>query len=436
MSEIVTNLFLNISKYTALAPLTVSNVGELSKRSISFSKDINNVSIDSDIDVSVFSAYSLAGNGTSTDRTLDNTDLVNIRAVLRHYYEEIEASAVTISKTDMIADFVATFPGIGDLSFDTVVQSATGKNYYAYFTFSYTVSGTRRMYNVWCANSVFESTYPLVQYTVVPLFDNLADFWKTPLTVISDIEASDAYEHAQRVQDTIGEYPATGVVWLDFSYVNPDSPSINKNTKWAVIHYGAATSSDTLKQAIVKHLLENDTHTQAQWKTIFPDIFSNSKFVIYPLWNDYAIPNMLVGQTGIFKNNFKLKTIKERAVSYFTDYDEAAIDEDLHFMPMPYKSIAVLSMPGADNSVTRKSIDSVFPDIINVTNAFADFNRMNKKTQDFLNMLGVALQVGETFSNTSTLPPKYYRVVINLKTFIAFTFNSTEYIVAPKNVVV
>lgn len=434
MVEIHTNLFLSIGKYSALNPMAISPIGELSKKSLSFSKDINFVSIDNGLAANVFYTKTIDGN-TIEQRSLDDIDKTNIKNVLNYYYDEIEASSIELSVPTLVSKFAEQFPNITDVTFETIVNSPTNKHYYGFFKFGFISNNIKRIYNVWCADGLFQSTYPITEFIVVPVFQDLTKFWRNPTIVISDIENSDPYEHIDRVQTAIGDLPPTGVIWLDYPYVDPVNSSISIPVKWAVVHYGSNASTDALKNALVTYLTTNDNHTSVQWKTIFPDIFSNTKFIFYPLWNDYSISNMQVGQTGIFKNGFKIKDILQRATSYFNDYDQAVIEENIHYMPMPYKSIGIISMPGTENPSNRMSIDSVYPDIINITSVNADYNRMSFNTQNFLSLLNSCLTSGETFTNTTTLPSRLYRVVRLNKTFIAFTFNGAEYLIAPKNAI-
>lgn len=414
--------------------MSVSTVGELSKLSLSYSKDINYLNVDDGLAAHVFYTRSISDTSVQA-RTLDADDKTTISNVLKYYVTEIEASSAEMSIPTMVGKFTSQFPSMSDISFENVVKSSSNKYYYGYFTFSMTFNGIKRYYNVWCSDGVFQSTYPITDYTIVPMFNELSKFWQSPTKTISDIENSDPYVHIENVQTAIGDYPPTGVVWLEYNYVDPTNVSITIPVKWAIVHYGGSVSTDSLKAALVSYLTTRDTHTAAQWKTIFPDIFSSTKFVFYPLWSDYAIANMQVGQTGIFKNNFNIARLLSKGLTYFSDYSSASVNANLHYMPMPYKSIGLISMPGEDNPASRMSIDSVFADIINITSVHADYNRMAPKTQGFLNLLSECLTVGETMSITTVLPAKLYRVKRLSKTFIAFTYSGVEYLVAPKNAV-
>lgn len=413
--------------------MEIAPVGELSKKSISFSKDINYLSVAEGLTANVFYTKAFDASNAVSARTLDSDDKTNIKNVLKTYYDLIEASTAQLSIPSLVTTLSDTYPTISDISFESPVKSDTDKDYYGYFSFAFTVAGIKRYYNVWCSDSIFQSTYPITEYVVVPMFANLSRFWANPVAVIDDIESANPYDHMVRVQNAVGDFPPTGIFYDDYAYVDPGNASVTTNVKWAIIYYGNSISPDTIKQALVSYLTSNDTHTAAQWKTIFPDIFSNTKFVFYPLWSEYSIPNMQAGQTGIFKNNFNMKKLMQKAVSYFTDYTADEINNNLHYMPMPYKSIGVLSMPGKDNPDTRLSIDAMFTDIINITSVSPDYNRMSVNTQDFLTLLNQCLVAGENFTNTTILPSKVYRVVRFNKTFIAFTYKSAEYIVAPKS---
>ena len=264
------------------------------------------------------------------------------------------------------------------------------------------------------------------------MLPNLSNYFNNSSNVVKDVKAVDPYEFITKVQSAIGNYPCTGTQYLDFNYYY-NGVDTGTAVKWAVIHYGPINGIDVVNAAIASYLVSSSSYTQAQWKSIFPDIFSTTKFIVYPLWDDYAIENMSVGQSGIFKNNFRLSNLKSKALIYYTDYTDTKIDENLFYMPMPYKSIGVLVMPGEDNSSVKKSLDMMFTDIINMSSVAADFNRMKKSTQDFLILLGQCLTYGENFDVNTTLPSSLYRITRLDKTFIGFSYKGAEYIVAAKS---
>lgn len=432
MTTIHTDAFLSISKYTNLAAGAISSVGELSRKALSFSKDINSYNINSQLSLTVFYTKTHNVDLSTTDRILDSDDRTWLQNVSVAFYNAIDGSGTQITKASLATTITNTYPAIKSITFDTEVTSSDNRFYYGYVRFVVEIMGVDRIYNLWCSNSVFENGFERLQTVVVPLFSNLEQYFQDPAIVVSNITTSDAYEHSQRVQTAIGSIPATGVNYYDFAYVNPNNPNSITNVKWAVIYYGNISSTDVIKTDIQKYLQDNSPRSRDQWKAIFPDIYYSTKFIVNPLWSDYSINNMIVGSSGVFKNNFTITTMLSRAAALFTDYSTADIAAKLHYMPMPFKSIGLLTMPGADNSVTRQFLDSVYTDIINVSTVSADFNRMSTKTQNMLLKLGLALTYAENFNSSTVLPSGLYRVNRLGVVCIGFNADAVEFIVTPK----
>ena len=66
----------------------------------------------------------------------------------------------------------------------------------------------------------------------------------------------------------------------EYNYVNK-TLDLKISTNWCVLIYGPSGDDvESIKEAIRKYVLDNSTHTETEWKEIFPDIFSINEFIL------------------------------------------------------------------------------------------------------------------------------------------------------------
>jgi hypothetical protein len=199
-----------------------------------------------------------------------------------------------------------------------------------------------------------------------------------------------------------------------------------------VLIYGAAGDNvDSIKDALMAHILANSTHSQAEWTAIFPDIFKRTEFIILPLWDQYAIPNRNLA-TGIYSPQVDLAAVVAKMKTYATQYPEAHIDTHLTMFTHPYRSLALLSIGSPDNRNEKYKLREIFSDLISVASTSVDFNRMAESTQEWAYELERMLYVAESMSEFTTVPTGMQKIKRNGILYLAKSYLNINYLVVAK----
>lgn len=286
----------------------------------------------------------------------------------------------------------------------------------------------------WFSDSAFTLEYDEYEITVIPPLDNLDDFFLTGTDVATKLASRTLSDMAQLVQAAKNKDPETVYDIELYNYSHPLTPDTKISTAWNVLIYGIAGDNiDAIQNAIVDYVLANSTHTRDEWKTILPDLFRHSEFIILPRWDKYAIPDKTV-QAGIYSPFIELSEALTFAVAKIPSYPSAHIQTYLNSTVFPYRSINLLSIGCNENLNNKYQLTDIVSDFINVGTGDPnlDFNRMTQNTQAFSNMLSAMLVAAESATLYSSLPTGMSRVTRDGIMYIVQRFMTYHLFVAAK----
>jgi hypothetical protein len=217
-----------------------------------------------------------------------------------------------------------------------------------------------------------------------------------------------------------------------YSYVNPLNSAQSVSVPWALLIYGSAGSdSDKVKAAIVTYILANSTHTELQWRVVFPDLFLRTEFVIFPRWLNTAIPSQSL-VSGIYSSlvdtNKELTYVK----AVMSAVDPAFVNTNMQCLASQYKSLMLDVLGSTENRNGIFKLTSVFPDMINVPTTSLDFNRMSLMTRGFMILLGNMLPVAETMTANSEVPSGMLHTTRNGIVYVSATYNDINFLISSK----
>lgn len=412
----------------------IAPIGELSPISLTFSKDIVQLLSDA-ADTKSVSVY---GFSSKSNQTPIATPLV-ISKICTDVTQWVHTRQSSLPSTDTKDDFYNSITAefserIVSLTCGDMITATNGKSYPSYIKFKTSdYAADDNLCTIWFSNSTFEIEYDEYSITVVPPIENIDVFFSTYSTAVAQINAMDFAKKLEFIQRIRSSNPETIVTSNDFVFYNATNSAAYVNTNWTYLIYGPkGNDPDAIKQATIAYLQANSTRELGSWKTIFPDIFKSTEFIIIPKWNNYSIDEMTL-QAGIYSPIINLKNEIAYAKAHIvTDYSSSHIENNLFAMSHPYKSLTLLVIGGPDNGPAKQAINQVFKDIIAVSSTSNDFSRMSSNTMQFLNYLAQMLVIAEQMTPATSIPNIYKTTVRDGISYLVLNYGGINYFVASK----
>jgi hypothetical protein len=300
----------------------------------------------------------------------------------------------------------------------------------SFFTFSL----GEDLYHIWLSDAAFQNQYPLYDIKVIPPVEDIDVFFTNLVTIREAVAARTSESLNQDIERVKNDQPYTYIRFLDFDYHYPPNPEIRVSTTWTVLIHGhAGDYIDNIKDALRDYILENSTHTEDEWREIFPEIFKRTEIILVPRWDKMAISNMDL-LAGVYKSMMNLDETLEFTSLFVDFYTDAHVRQKAMLFPNDYKALSIVAVPGPDNREGATSLDEIFYDYIPVNTASLDFNRMRRFTKDWMIKLKEMLYEAEVVSEYSIIyNPHARRAYRNDKLFIAFMYDGVNYLIAARS---
>lgn len=287
---------------------------------------------------------------------------------------------------------------------------------------------------VWFSDPAFAVEYDEGSVVIIPPIANIDTFFSNDITVKNALAAVSDTDRMGRIQDAKAGYPETFLgsniySWYNFAGSNQPVP-----VAWAYLVYGQASNNiDAIRDAIVAYIQANSTHSLADWKKIFPDIFKRTECVFRPMWENIGIPQRATN-TGIY-SPFVSPAQAIAALKTATPfYPAAQADNNGKLMAHLYKSLQVAFTPGPDNRVGAETLEKVFPDYINVSTSSPDSMRMSANTMAFAIAMEKLLVYAETVTQFTGIPDRNYtKVIRNGNLYVVGTVANVNLLVYAKS---
>ena len=410
----------------------IAPIGELSTYSSTFSKEkkIYPSGLNSHTTVLTFSSVSSINNEVTPPVlivTLGHT-------ILDWIYTRQMGSVVVETKQEFLnalsANFIVECDGItcGEL-----VNAINGKQFpewISWTTRDYTTEDN--ITTIWLSDQSFRQKYDNYEVEIVPPITNLDVFFLSAANVLNAVNSVTHVDRFNAIQTIRNDHPETVIAGVSYNWIDPLNSANLINTNWTVLVYGPnGNDSDVIRVAIAEYILDNSTHTEVEWRAIFPDIFRRTEFLFFPRWHNYAIENMVL-QAGIYSPVVKCGQEIDYLSGFLDDYSNAFITNHTTVLPHPYKCLALDVIGGYDNREGLFDITQVYPDILNVSTTSVDYNRMSADTQGMLSRLNEMILIAETLTYYSDIPVNYRKVQRYGITFISTRYMNIEFMVASK----
>lgn len=289
---------------------------------------------------------------------------------------------------------------------------------------------------IWLVNDSFESQYSNYEIVTVAPFDSVDRFFETYNGVVTALAEISTPKLLERIQVAKEGNPETYTRVLSFDYVNQNNPNQKTSVTFGVLIYGLAGDHiDSIKDAIVEHLLSNSTRDQPHWERIFPDLFKRTEFLIYPRWDLIAVPN-LTELSALYSSIIDPMEALQFAKRQWNHLSPAWVENNLHILPVDYKAVSLLTLAGETNVEGKKDLKKLFPDYLPMGTSTLDFNRMTPKTREWVLKIVELLIAAEKATEHSSVPTKLRRVYRNEVLYISAMYDDVNYLIAAKSNIV
>lgn len=428
MSKILKG-FVEIEALQSAAPNVISPIGEMSTWAMTYTKDKNEFT---DPSVSGYRLVSTSYVDTQTGPLIPNTTIINqIIDVVRRIMVYATTHPLPYNVDDFHNSLIADmFNSASNLRFGPLRTNG----YIQIFDWieweSLTVAGTK--VKIWLSDTAYANQYDLFEIVVVPPIPHIDDFFLIPNVVRNKIAAITPSQMMESIQGAKDRNPETYIRSEVFNYHSPIISDPQTPTTWNVLIYGyQGDNIDSIKDAIVAYILANTTHTEEEWKAIFPEIFKRTEFVILPRWDLMSIPNLTV-QAGLYRSILTPYEAIAYAKAEIDFYPDPWIDQHIELLPYDYKAIMLEAVTGSNNVEGIDSLVTIFPDYIPVSTSSPDFNRMSQETQQWVLILEQLLLVAENLDSYTTLPEDVRVLTRGTQKYVSSYYNNVNYLVKPR----
>lgn len=416
--------FVSYGALTNNLPGVIAPVGELSLRSSTFSKDrtIHSgstvTSPPSTAELTVFSCLNADGTDAQTPGVIADFIVEVAKWAYKQAVDGVFTSITDSFRTPFLAEFSDEVNSV------VVGQMAAGGGLWlpSYITFfvdtNFLYGGNvpagqeELRVRVWFTDGDFKIQYDECDLAFIGPIDNLDRLIEAPWEVEDLLASRTPPELTALIAQAAGNSPYTVARSFNFRYHVPGNPNLTYPAYWTtVIWSDFGDNIDTIKLGLAKWILSNSTHTREEWAEIFPDIFSSTEFIVLPLWNQYAIPNLTLDNAM-----YSPVVPFDEAQSFIhwgatgTGYNAAHIDANSTFLSMAFKSIACLAVGGPENRGGAFKLNEIMPDYLAVPPSSIDFNRMSETTKSWCYRMFAMLVTAETMTETTDVPPGMSRL--------------------------
>ncbi|MDD2879765.1 MAG: hypothetical protein PHQ58_04965 [Rhodoferax sp.] len=283
---------------------------------------------------------------------------------------------------------------------------------------------------LWFSDSAFADQYDEYKVIIVPPIDDIDSFFQNKIVIQSLLDTNTLGKVLTKIQEIKNDHPETILTSENYSRLMADGSKVN--TTWMVLIYGKrGYDADVIRGAIRDYIAKNTLRREAEWRVIFPDIYKNSEFYLYPRWHALAIPERLLYSgtySAIISLDKELTYLKER----HPELTSAHILKNAQAFSCNYKSVAVSVVGGLNNRGGQSSISQVYPDLISVPFTDTLFEMMSLDTRNWIVEIENMVIVAETATNYTSIPLRMKKLNRNGILYISQRLGEHDYLVACK----
>lgn len=294
--------------------------------------------------------------------------------------------------------------------------------------------GEDSTFRLWFSDSSFLTQYDGFEYSFIPPIENIDDFFRSKAEVAGLIAENGMAEIISRIEGVREEYPYTLIKTKTYEWLDSIDPLFKLNTSWTTLVYGrAGNDPEQIRLSLVEWILANSVHSREEWLELLPDLFTPSEFILVPLFNQFAVPNETI-QAGLNSPVITLVDAKEVAVQLCrgVGFEEEFLLANTSIAATPYTPLGMVVVGNEMNRGGIKTFYAMFPDYIGLPISSLDFGRLSVRTQNWIRMFVDLIEVARDMSEYNVVPPGFSRITRDDIIYVSKEFENMQYIVASK----
>lgn len=419
--------------------------GELSAISLTFSRNIKNYA-----NSAKFPGVEFVSFKTINDKNVDidiNTFVSNTIVNVGYWtYKQSNAGLIPANtqKTTFINYIIDEFSnlvnsyglktGLTNIEIGEILDTPiAGRRLPDYIAF--TIKDDTKVSNVklWFNDNRFQTQYMYYEMEVVPPVGVIDLLNGTTVDVSNLINSTTKTQVINQINAITQNNRETYIYPISLIWHNPKNPTSTLNTEWFVIIYGnAGIDNDAVKDAIRTYIATKSGIKI--WTSIYPDLYSESEFVIIPFWDQLAsVDNgydASLYRSAISKAQLANIEVKQLPGSYNTVADfESYKKQNLITASTTYRALMFMSLGNPNNIQGKFNLLMLFPDYMDIPTNSPDFNRMSNNTQNFCLKLNEALHKCFEYSKSKSIPLGYSLATKSNREYLGFDFNGFKFFV-------
>lgn len=430
------NAFVKNTKLANNSHGVIAPFGELSVKAETYSKDIRHIS-DKDAypGIEVVS-FTLDDKTTTPLNDVPEKLATQCLKLSNFLYTQYENGAIPLpnSKSTLVGAINAEFNDLRHIFIGSIIESGLpGKRLIDYIKFNYTADDKEYKCTLWFSDKSFRSQFPLYQIEVIPPVGEIDRLNTTPALAMEANESVTIEFAVNRINAITLEHPNTAVQTFNLRWHDPEGSSTKFMTRWTLVIWGqAGNDRDAIKDAIRNYIAENSSHDN--WPKIFPDLYSDSEFMIMPFWDKTAAPEDAYDD-GLYSSVTTMYDINLQAdrlipASYGTYKTiEAHKNKNLAVAGTAYRHMNMMILGSPHNKEGKVNFREIFHDYMAVSSDKPDFSRMSIKTQDWVLKFLEVMELARTFTPGTEVPAEFTRAVKASREYIGFDFEGFTYFV-------
>lgn len=343
-----------------------------------------------------------------------NTEVINLETYMIAHPELFgtfnpNSLSVSDNETDVTCN----------LSNDTEVSASIRR----YLRFQYLNNTATVDIRLWIDSSIFANDYPLYKITrvVPPCSPNTFLTVGTGSTISTIITAAN-YE-LPIMDNEITTNDHSGIIVYKTKFVNENIAS-TYDIPFTIFYKGHEPGSIAIRIAIRQFLESVSGIDPSVWPTIFPDLYTDTRMYIIPVWNNtYTLP------TGIIYPSITLnKTIEEVVKDVFPGLQPDYITNNTCTLTCDASSVNLIAIPDPDNTtiLTLLQLHPTYRDM-DATNSL--WNSQATETRDF--NLKLCNAIANILGSVGTIT-SFITIEEDGKLWLTFISNLIEYCVLTK----
>lgn len=424
--------FVNIESQINNTKNVNSTLGELSTWSRTYSRNINEYSVNSlpNYNLIVFSSVE-----NSQHKILDGTTVTKALQIIHTAVSYSLANIRPLNPTDFRNTILANYSNdISSFTFGAFIDNGDiSLPEWVSWSFINSSGLPVKEIKIWLSDEAFANQYDQYEIVVVPPITPVDSFFNLFHSTTAILAQKSLQDINDELQVEKNNQPETYLRFFNFDFINQVDQNQKFTTTWGVLIYGKAGDNiDAVKDAITAYILANSSRSESDWIPLLPDLFKRTEFIFIPRWDKVAIPN-LTNMSELYSSYILLNENLTFIKSILNNYTSNYLNSNTYVIPHDYKAISLLAVNGNQNITGKTKLHLYHPDYIPVNSTSLDFNRMTVKTQNFYLLLSELIMAAEIATEFNSIPQKLRRVKRNGKLFISAVMDNVNYLVAAKS---